>query len=215
MSWTLPQRLYLLSYHVEKGKLDLASVLVRGQLMRAAAVTELAIGGQLVEQDGKAARDLDHPAPEDPFLADVLEYVSPDKPRRWFSVVDHRWAKAESTVKDQLIADGTITVGKGKALGLIPVDELTLANPHEVTSLRETTRNAVLPGRDPATVPVDEAALALFAAEGDVGSVFTHKERSRHKAGFKALAKQFDATLPGLRKALQLSIAARRGAAAG
>ncbi|WP_328603551.1 GPP34 family phosphoprotein [Amycolatopsis sp. NBC_00345] len=215
MSWTLPQRLYLLSYHGEKGRLDLASVLVRGQLMRAAAVAELAIGGQLVDQGGKAGRVPGRPAPEDPFLADVLEYVSPDKPRRWFTVVDHRWAKAESTVKDQLAGNGTITVGKGKALGLIPVEEITLGNPHEVTGLRETTRNAVLLGRDPATVPADEAALALFAAEGDVGSVFTHKERSRHKGEFKALAKQFDATVPGVRKALQLSIATRRGAAAG
>lgn len=84
-----------------------------------------------------------------------------------------------------------------------------------MTGLRETTRNAVLLGRDPATVPVDEAALALFAAEGDVSSVFTRKERSQHKGEFRAPAKQFDATRPGVRKALRLSIAARRAGAAG
>ncbi|MEV5544324.1 hypothetical protein AB0L13_46815 [Saccharopolyspora shandongensis] len=53
----------------------------------------------------------------------------------------------------------------------------------------------------------------MFAAEGDVQTAFGGRERRAHRAEFRKLADHVDAVLPGLRKGLQLSIAARRGAA--
>ncbi|WP_410656988.1 GOLPH3/VPS74 family protein [Amycolatopsis sp. lyj-112] len=208
MDLTLPQRLYLLIFNLDKNKLDSASALVRGQLMRAGAMAELTIAGLLGDQDGKVSRDATAPPPGDPFLAEVFDDVSPDKPRSWFRLVDRNWHKAEATVRDQLEAAGTVTVTRGRMLGVFPTRRIALGDPRQVAALRENTRNAVLLGRDPATLPIEDAVVAVLAADGDLYSVFTPKERRAHKPALTALRDHVDATLPGLRKAAGRALAA-------
>ncbi|MBN6036562.1 GPP34 family phosphoprotein [Amycolatopsis sp. 195334CR] len=210
MNPTLPQRLYLLVFRPEENKLDSASALVRGQLVRAGAVAELRLTGLLHDHGGKAVPNPATPPPRDPFLAEVFH----DAPRTWFNLVDRNWHKAERTVRDQLEAAGAVTVGKGRALGLFPTREPSLAEPRRVGALREQVRNAVLLGHDPAGVPVADAVMAVLTADCDVRSVFTPKERRAHKPALTALRNHVDAVLPGLRKATELSIAARRAGAA-
>ncbi|MFI0468709.1 GPP34 family phosphoprotein [Saccharopolyspora sp. 5N102] len=100
MDQPLPHRMYLLCYDAGKGRLDPNSCLVRGQLMRAAAAADLAIGGLLRDRDGKAERTpAAATAPGDAFLAEVLDYVPADGSRRWSNVVDRRWHTAEEAVR--------------------------------------------------------------------------------------------------------------------
>ncbi|WP_410653248.1 GOLPH3/VPS74 family protein [Amycolatopsis sp. cmx-4-54] len=211
MTDSLPQRMYLLGYDTEKNRLDPTSAVVRGTLLRAAAVAELVIGGLLADRDGKAERtaaaDL---IPGDPFLAKVLEDSPGEKPRRWFALIDRDWHKAENIVRDQLAASGTIGVDKHRAMGIFPVRDITLADPLRAQALRERIRNVVLSGEDPVTVPVEDAALALLSYEGDVRTVLTSKENRANRGAIKALAAHVDTALPGLRKAVQYSVAARR-----
>ncbi|UMO99304.1 GPP34 family phosphoprotein [Amycolatopsis sp. EV170708-02-1] len=211
MTQSLPQRMYLLGYDTEKSRLDPASAVVRGSLLRAAAVAELILAGLLIDRDGKAERTAAAGlAPGDPFLAKVLEDAPGAKPRRWLTVVDRDWHKAEDVVRDQLATAGTITVGRHRALGIFPVRDITLADPPQADALRERVRDVVLSGRDPAAVPIEDAVLAVLSAEGDVHTVFSAKENRAHRSAIKALAARFDTTLPGLRKAVQYSVAARR-----
>ncbi|OZM71285.1 GPP34 family phosphoprotein [Amycolatopsis antarctica] len=214
MDLTLPQRLYLLIFNLEKNKLDSASALVRGQLMRAAAVGELTITGVLRDVGGKAVRDAATPPPSDSFLAEVFYDVSPEKPRKWFSLVDENWHKAEATVRDQLEASGAITVDRSRMLGIFPTRRTTPGDPAQVSALRENIRNAVLLARDPATLPPEDAVLAVLAADGDLYSVFTPRQRRENKQALTALRDHVDATMPGLRRATGLSMAARRAGAA-
>ncbi|WP_026197468.1 GOLPH3/VPS74 family protein [Sciscionella marina] len=210
MDLTLPQRLYLLCFDPGRNKLDTASVLVRGSLLRAAAVAELRTRGLLGDRDGKAVRETSAAQPSDPFLAGVLDHVSPHKPCRWFTLLERDWYKAEKIVREQLEAKRLVAGNRVRRLGILPGREVGLADPGQVTTLRENTRNTVLLGGDPAAAPVDAAVLAVFATDGDVRSVFTTQERREHKQAIKALGARVEDALPGLRKALGYAIAARR-----
>ena len=214
MSDSLAHRMFLLSYDVDKGKLDAASVLVRGSLLRAAAVVELVRRDLLRDSGGKAERT---PAaafpPDDAFLADVLGAVREDRPRRWSTLIDTGFQHAEGAVRDQLAATGVITAERRRALGLFPVHDITAADPGQVRELQARVRDVVLGGRAPAAHEPDDVVLAAFALEGDVRTAFTGKERRAHRDAAKAAAAHVDERFPGLRKALTLSIAARRTAA--
>lgn len=212
MNQPLAHEMYLLCYDTGKGKIESSSALVRGQLVRAAAVADLALSGWLRDLDGKAERTTAD-VPDDPFLAEVLRYVSPDRPRRWFNIVDHNWHTAEASVRDLLASTGVITADRHRALGLFPFHDITVPDPGQVRGLQERVRDAVLGGHDPAGIAIGDAALATFALLGDVRTVFKPRERRAHRAVVKALADRVDAELPRLRKALDYSIAARRAGA--
>ncbi|MEV0264271.1 GPP34 family phosphoprotein [Streptomyces sp. NPDC050617] len=153
--------------------------------------------------------------PSDPFLAEALREVAADKPRHWIAFLLRDAHTAEAAVREQLGDTGVITVRQGRALGVLPTRKVTVNTPEEVRVLREKARNAVLLGPDPATVPVDETAMAVLAAEGEIESVFTLTERWKHRKAFAALGDQFDAVVPGLRQALRAAVASSRSAGGG
>ncbi|GAB3494701.1 GOLPH3/VPS74 family protein [Nocardiopsis coralliicola] len=209
MDFTLPQRLYLLNFDLEKNKPDSNTALVRGNLMRGAAVAHLVLAGLLRDADGKAART-GGAAPDDPFLAEVLDAVPPDEPRRWFWVVDHHWHKAEAAVRDGLEERGAVRVDRGRALGIFPTARPSLTDPGPVAGLRDTVREAAFAGRDPAGIPDDVAVLAALAADGDVCCTIARKERRAHKSEIALVHDHVDTLMPGVRKATGLSMTARR-----
>lgn len=206
---TLPQRLYLISYDLDGGRLDPVSTVYRGDLLRAAALTELILGGWLGGRDGRAVR-ADVPPPPDPFLAEVLAGLSPKEPGHWLNAVPDRAWTAEATVREQLVADGAITVECRRVLGVFPTRKVAPRHPDEVRRPRERTRHAVLAGAGPVTAPVEDVAVAAIAVDGDVWTVFTPKERQKHRAGFKALHERFEAEVPGMRNAVITSVVNRR-----
>ncbi|MBW0102691.1 GPP34 family phosphoprotein [Pseudonocardia sp. KRD291] len=215
MEPSLPRRMYLLCYKPERDRLESASVLARGTLMRGAALAQLAIEGHLRDRDGRAERTRTAAAhPTDPFLAEVLESVSPTRPRHWFTAVEKQWHTAEATVRDQLADDGTITVARRRILGLIPLRRVSGADPTLVRDLQDRVRDTVTGGHAPHTVPIEDAALAVFCVDGDVRTVLTPRRRRENKAALRALTAHLDETLPALRKAVLWSVAARRSAAA-
>jgi len=213
MDLTLPQRLYLLGYHLDKGRFDVVSTPYRGSLLRAAALTELTAAGLLRDRGDHAERVSDR-WPGDPFLAEVLRDVPTSAPRRWTSLVHLGAHTAEAAVREQCAAAGAVRVTGGRVLGVIPTRRVTLARPEQVRLLRERVRDAVFAGHEPAAVPFEEAALAAIAAEGDVGTVFTWAERRQYRWAIAALQRHFDATVPGVRYAIQVAVAAGRTSAA-
>ncbi|MBN9737599.1 MULTISPECIES: GPP34 family phosphoprotein [unclassified Pseudonocardia] len=210
----LPHELYLLSHVPAKSRLDDDSALVRGSLLRAAAVADLRIAGLLRDRDGKAER-APGPVPGglDPFLAEVLDSVRPDRPRRWFGVVDHHWHTAERAVRESLVATGTITAERRRVLLVVPARRIEVPDRGPVQELRDRVRDAVLGGGDPGAVPIGDAVLAVLADEGYVRTVFRRRELRAHKPAVRALNERVDRELPGLRTAMSWSVAARRTAA--
>jgi hypothetical protein len=208
----LPHQLFLLSHRPGKDRLDDDSEPVRGSLLSAAAVAELCIAGLLRDRDGRAGRtNAATPVSLDPFLAKVLGDVPPDRPRRWFEVLERRWGSAESDVRDHLAAAGFVTVEHRQVLGPFRTKRISVAEPGQVQALRDRIRDVAGTGSGAAVVPIGDAVLVTLAVDGLVGTVFRWRELRTHRATIGALADRVDREMPGLRKALSYSIAARRG----
>jgi hypothetical protein len=211
MTLRLPHLMYLLSYEPAKDRMDINSAVVRGPLLRAAAVADLCLTGLLEERDGRAARmDASVPAALDPFLREVLDDVPPDRPRPWSGLVDQHWHKAEGTARDQLAAAGVITVERRRILRMFPSTRIQVADLEAVRVVRDRVREPVIGGADPAAVPIEDAALGVLAMDGHVATVFWRRELRANRSRARALTDRVDRELPGLRKALAWSIAARR-----
>jgi hypothetical protein len=214
MRQSLPQLLYLLCYTVEKGKFELTNLQGRGQLLRAAALTELTLDGRLNAEGGRVVQSPTEP-PHDPFLAEVWHDVPAQKPKRWLPLVHNKAHTAEKPIREQLAATGAITIRYERWLKLLAVDRVAVNDPQQVLALQERARNAVLRGTDLAAIPMDELTMAVLAAEVEVTSVFTGKERREHKQALKTLGAHFDSVVPGLRTALRDSYLSSRAVGGG
>jgi hypothetical protein len=214
MSLSLPQRLFLICYSVDKGKFELTNLQGRGQLLRAAALTKLALDG-LLKVEGRRAVRLPGELPDDPFLAEVWRDVPAEKPKGWLSLVHNKAHKAEKPVREQLAATGAVTVRNEKWMGMVAVDRVTVDEPQQVRALQETVRRVVLDKPHPAEASTDELIMAVLAAEVEVTSVLTHKERREHRQTLTALAEHFDTLVPRLRPALRDSYLTSRAAGGG
>ncbi|NEB74658.1 GPP34 family phosphoprotein [Streptomyces sp. SID14478] len=217
MHLSLPQRMYLLSYTVDKEKFEAVNLQGRGQLLRAAALAELTFAGLLTTQQQKVVQCVGEP-PLDPFLVDVWRDIPApaDKPKNWLQFVHNKATTSEEPVRDQLIAAGLIApAAKRSLLSPLASHQVTVNDPQQVLELQETARRSVLGGTDPATVPVDELSMAVLPVECEMVSVFRWKETREHKHAFKAYAEQFDTLAPGLRKALRDSFLLVRGVGGG
>lgn len=212
---TLPQRLYLLCYTVDDGKFELVNLQGRGQMLRAGALVEMAVAG-LIGTEGRKVRRLGDQPPGDPFLAEVWGDLPEKKAKGWLQFIHNKAHTADGPVRAQLAAAGAITVSRKKLLGVtLPADHDTVQDPQQIRALQKRVRDAVLSGADPATLPMDEVTMAVFALEVEVTSVFSRKELRQHSGAFKALAGHFDAVVPGLRRALRDSYLSSRAVGGG
>ncbi|MFE2375838.1 GPP34 family phosphoprotein [Streptomyces sp. NPDC059398] len=214
MIQTLPQRLYLLCYTVDKGKFQLENLQGRGQLLRAGALTELARDG-LLDAAGKKVVRKPGKAPEDPFAAAVWDDLPDSTPKGWLKFVHDKAHTAETPVRDQLRAAGEVSVSRDRAMGVIPVERVTVTHPEKVRALQERVRATVLDGADPAAVPTEELTMAVFTVELEVTSVWSRAELRTHKQAVTALAARYDEIVPGLRKALRDSYLSSRAVGGG
>ncbi|MFE3601019.1 GPP34 family phosphoprotein [Streptomyces sp. NPDC059142] len=214
MPQTLPQRLYLICYTVDKGKFQLDSTQGRGQLLRAGAMTELARDGLLDATGGKVVRRPGK-TPDDSFAASVWGDLPESKPKGWLNHVHNKAHTAEAPVRDQLAAAGEVTISRGKLMGLIPSERVTVAHPEEVRVLQERVRATVLDGADPASMSLEDLAMAVFVAEVEVVCVLSRAEIGAHKQELKRLFTRFDEIVPGLRPALRDSYLASRAVGGG
>ncbi|WP_328494895.1 GPP34 family phosphoprotein [Streptomyces sp. NBC_00414] len=214
MILTLPQQLYLLCYTVDKGKFQLDNLQGRGQLLRAGALAELARDGLLDATGGKVIRKAGK-TPHDSFLASVWSDLPDHKPKSWLQYVHNKAHTAEKPVRDQLAAAGEVTVSRSKVLGLIPSDRVTVTQPENVRALQGRVRATVVDRSDPASIPLEELALAVFTVELEVTCVWSRADLRTHKQPLRTLAARYDEIVPGLRKALRDSYLASRAVGGG
>ncbi|MDL5154614.1 GPP34 family phosphoprotein [Actinomycetospora termitidis] len=206
---TLPQAVYLLCHDLERDRLGEDSDLLRGVLLRAAAVAELRLSGLLTDVDGRAVR-LPGGVPDDGFLAAVLDAVPPGGTASWSAVMDGDPAAAEERVRGRLAELGVVRAVRRRRLCVVPYR--TVAVSPETRALRARVRGAVLSDTPQAVSPA-EAVLAVLAIDGDVRTVFAPGEHLGHRDAVRALGARVDAELPGLRTALGWAIAGLRTAA--
>ena len=212
---TLPQQLYLLCYTVDKGKFQIDNLQGRGQLLRAGALTELARDGLIDTEGRKVIRQPGKAAPDDSFAAAVWDDLPDNKPKGWLNYVHNKAHTAETPVRDQLAEAGAVSVARGKLMGLIPADRVTVTDPEAVRTLQERVRDTVLKGFAPVTIPLEELTMAVFAVELELTCVWSRGEMRTHKHALKALAERYDEIVPGLRRALRDSYLSSRAVGGG
>ncbi len=214
MNLTLPQRIYLISYDPAKNDFTAANIQFRGQRLRAAALIELLAAGLVDTEDGMALR-LGAAPQNDAFLAEVWGQVPADKPKKWIGLVHGKAHKAEAWVRAQLLAASAIQEPNRRPPSLLAKHKVFVTHSEQVLALRETIRRTVIAGSDPATVPFEDLATAVFCTEADSSILFDRQERRAHKKALTAFAERLDDTVPGLRGALLDSILSHRAVGGG
>ncbi|MCO6009209.1 GPP34 family phosphoprotein [Actinoallomurus purpureus] len=197
---SLPARLYLLAYDVEKERLTARTQL--GLVLRAAALADLYLDQRLTDDDGKVKVIAAKPT-GDPVLDAVLRRIAEAKPRSW-----RRWVNADDRrivreVRDQLEQDRWIEV---KPRRILP-DRVTLRERRQVKRYATEVKAALRPAAD--ADPRTEAALVL-AARGELPTVLNRRGRREHARRIEELS---DTVWP-VARALEKAVRQKHAAAA-
>jgi hypothetical protein len=198
---SLPARLYLLAYDVEKERVTARTEL--GLVLRAAALADLYLDERLADDDGKA-KVADAKPTGDPVLDAMLQRIAEAKPRSW-----RRWVGTDERgivreVRDQL--------EKGRWIKLEPrrilADRVILRERREVKRYATEVKAALRPASD--ADPRTAAALVL-AACGELPTVLNRRGRREHARRLEALS---DPLWP-IARALEKAVRQKRASAGG
>ncbi|MEU4221820.1 GPP34 family phosphoprotein [Actinoplanes sp. NPDC026623] len=203
---SLPQRVFLLAYNPDKGRVCLGTHL--GAMLRAAALAELYLGGHLTDEGGGAAVGARRPG-HDPVLEAILEEIAGSKPRKWQSWVDRGQRATVGAVRRQLADAGVVRLEPRRILGLFPTTRVTVRDPRVrkelLRRLSGTLRNPI--GR---TDPAD-AALVTIVAAGNLKLVLDRRTKRANKRRIEGLTELTGPIGPALRKSVQTAEAAAAG----
>ncbi|GAB3152852.1 hypothetical protein GCM10027258_54580 [Amycolatopsis stemonae] len=193
-------RAYLLAYDVEKE--DLYDRTRTAFLTRAGVLTELALRGNIADEDGDAVLVKADPT-GDPVLDKLLAQIGNEK-RSWKSWIRHDYKETLDDIEEQLVEQKLLTVEEKKVLGVVPKTHVTVTDPAIAKALQEHAVE-VLHGSTPAAeIGADDAALVALAAAGTVPSVVTRKEsKGEYKDRIEELTDRVGEVAPGLEKALR------------
>jgi hypothetical protein len=151
---TLPARVYLLACDVDRQRLRGQDV---GVVVRGALFADLSLRGCLVEEN-----DVVRPASSrrtgDAVLDDELRIMAESEPRSWRALLRRGGKTTLAAVQDQLASAGQIKVEHTRRLGIFPATRVTLTNPAQVATLRESVREAVRGTGPVSAVSTEDAA---------------------------------------------------------
>lgn len=193
-------RLFLLAYDSERSRLTARAKL--GKVLRAAALVELQLGGNVID-DGGRVRVTNGVVPADPVAAQVLEELRAVGPRRWRYWIDRRGGATVRRVRDELERDHLIKVEPHRVLGIFPADRITLRHPLVRRQLLQSARDTLRPSRLVSRVDLRDASVVVLAATADLRTVLTKEQRTRHKDRLAQLAIRVGPAVPALKKSLQ------------
>lgn len=195
---SLPGRLYLLAYDLDRGKVAGKRL---GELLRAGAVADLHLTGCLIDERGKVVVRAGASV-TDPVLAGVLAEIGDHgRPRSWKRWLRRRVRPTKDAVARQLADDGFVKLEQRRALGVFPYLKVTVRDPRVVkglvTSLRGTLRAPVS-----RIEPRDMVLVALVAA-AELRTVLPRAVRREHKAKLKELITLSGPVAPALRSLIR------------
>jgi len=193
---SLPAQLYLLAYDPRKERLTARTQL--GYLMRAAALTELRLGGHIADE-GRRVRVANPGGVADPVLAGVLREVADSRPRSWTSWVRRGDRRTRRAVRDQLATGGWIRVEPRRVLGIFPTTRITIRDPLVIARLTDRL-GAALRGSDPEP---RAAALVALAAAGELRTVLPRAKAREYKRRIADLSERTGPAVPALRRVIQ------------
>jgi hypothetical protein len=192
---SLPELLYLLGIDLDKHKQS--ERLKLAYVVRAAALTELSLRGNIVDANGKI--DMHHESSTGhPVLDGVLHEIADDRPRSWKDWIRRHERQTLEAVESQLKSAGAITIEKHLLLG----DKVWVTDVARVRTLQRLVLDALTGGQ-----PIDQLeprtiALTALAANGELGTVIPHKVRKAHKDRVHTLTERAGPSAAALRSAV-------------
>lgn len=167
-------------------------------LVRAAALTDLALRGRLVENDGTAAVSGTEPT-GDAVLDGVLRDAADG--HSWKHLVRRHRKRTLTEVEDRLAAAGLLTVRAPRTR--FGTRRLTVTDRALSAAVRARV-STVLHGDGPVReVPAADAALLALAAAGGIRSVVSRQDHKTFRARIDACTGSLAALAPGLEKAVR------------
>ncbi|SDK23076.1 GOLPH3/VPS74 family protein [Nonomuraea jiangxiensis] len=205
---SLTKAAFLLAFDLRKEKLVNRREL--GYLLRAAALAELMLGGNLADESGKV-RAVSAPAGSDPLRSAVWEQIANSPPRSWQHWIGKDRTQAYRLVRDELAADRSIRVERHRVL-VFRVERITLRRPYVSRRLAERVGRAVRGGRPVGHLGSDVRVLAALASAARLKTIPPARDRHHQKERIATLSEPIETITTALRKAID---AARRAATSG
>jgi len=203
---SLPQRIFLLAYNPDKGRVGVGTHL--GAMLRAAALADLYLKGHLTDERRRAVVHVRHPC-HDPVLDALLEEIAGSRRRTWQSWVGRRQRAAVSAVRQQLSDGGWARLERHKILGLFPTTKVTIRDPRVRKELLGRVNGAL---KNPiGRTDLADAALVAIVAAGDLKLVLDRRTRRANKRRIQELTDLSGPIGPALRKSIQADAAAAAG----
>lgn len=208
---SLPQRVFLLAYNPDKGRVGMGTHL--GAMLRAAALADLYLGGHLSDERGRAivgtrhsAHGHDHAGAghrpgHDPVLGMILEQVTGSKPHRWQSWIDSRQRATFKAVRQQLGEGGWARLEPRKVLGLFPTTKITLRDPRVRKELLARVNDALK--KPIGRVDRTDAALVAILAAADLTLVLDRRTRRTYRQRIQELTQLSGPVGPALRRSIE------------
>ena len=204
---SLPARLYLLAYDKRRQRLTARTQL--GYVLRAAALADLELRGDLADEDGKVRVVADRRV-DDPVLDAVLQEIAGSRPRTWGHWVRAGQRATKRAVRDQLDAGRWIRVEPRRVLGLFPAATVTLRDPRALSRLTLTAARTLHGGRPAERLDRRDATLVALAAAGEL-PLLSRRQRREQRRRIIRLTERSGSAAPALHKVVQLV----KGSAAG
>lgn len=206
---SLTRSTFLLAFDLRKEKLTQRDVL--GFLLRASALAELLLAGNLVDESGKA-RARTAPAAEPGSLpAVVWEQISSSPPSSWRQWVQKDNGKAFRLVRDELAAARVISVERRRIL-LFPVERITPRKAYLSRRLAERVGRAIRGGRPVGHLDEDVRVLAALATAARLKTVVpSWRERRLLRDRIRQLSVPIEPIATALRKSVEAATAGSAG----
>jgi Golgi phosphoprotein 3 (GPP34) len=200
----LPQTLhgqrYLLAYDRKRRRFDGDNLWLFGFSLRAAMLTDLYLTGHLKDEGGKAHPTGIAPPPDDPVLRAALIGVTG---REWAQLIADKERDAPRIVRDQLEATGWLCVQQRRMLGIIPTARLGVYDEDMVSGLADRVTDSLRRAIDGLPADPRPLAVGLLGVLGQMPTVFSFKESSRHRQQLRTLTFAAIAPIVGLHQAIE------------
>ncbi|MFC4008109.1 GPP34 family phosphoprotein [Nonomuraea purpurea] len=203
-SESLPRSIFLLAFDLRKERLANRGEL--GYLLRAAALAELMIGGNVADESGRV-RPVRAPADPGPLQAALWEQIAGSPPRSWRQWIRKDRSQAFRLVRDELEADHLIRVEWRRPL-LFRVARITPRRPYLSRRLAERVGRAVRGGQPVERMGEDIRVLAALAAAVRLKAVLPGREWRQVKNRVERLSMPVEPVATALRENLEAAGAA-------
>lgn len=206
---SLTRSTFLLAFDLRKEKLTQRDVL--GFLLRASALAELLLAGNLVDESGKARARTAPAAAPGSLPAVVWEQISSSPPSSWRQWVQKDNGKAFRLVRDELAAARVISVERRRIL-LFPVERITPRKAYLSRRLAERVGRAIRGGRPVGHLDEDVRVLAALATAARLKTVVpSWRETRLLRDRIRQLSVPIEPIATALRKSVRADAAASAG----